>query len=334
MSWPAITPSISRVPVPELPKSSGPAGWRSPPTPRPVTRHSSPPFRCRRTERRQRLGGVEHVLGLEQAGDARHARRQRAEHQGAVRDRLVARDADAPVEGAGRAGGQGPEGGSGYRTTPGSAPALALRKASRRGSVARAIEPTRPRPVNADAAARAGAPELCFDKPLGMWQIAKKSPSPPKVGSMATKKDRGTKRTCQNGECGARFYDFNRSPVVCPICGAKYMIASSPTAAPRAVEPPAPRKVKREEFVEPAVAAEAEAEEALADVETDETRSADRGRRDLPRGRGRGRRRRVDDHRSGRGRGGALIGAPAGGWCCWCIFHGARPRLPGRGAPN
>ncbi len=91
---------------------------------------------------------------------------------------------------------------------------------------------------------------------------------------MATKQDRGTKRTCQNGDCGARFYDLNRSPIVCPICGAKYTIASSPTAIAAArQEEKAPRKVKKEEFVEPAVAAEAEpaSEDALADVEADET---------------------------------------------------------------
>jgi uncharacterized protein (TIGR02300 family) len=90
---------------------------------------------------------------------------------------------------------------------------------------------------------------------------------------MATNKDRGTKRTCQNGECGARFYDLNRSPVVCPICGTKYTIAHSTTAA-AAVAAPAPRKVKREEFVEPAVAAEAETEDALVDVEADEADDA------------------------------------------------------------
>ena len=76
-----------------------------------------------------------------------------------------------------------------------------------------------------------------------MWQIAE-NPLTTKGWLMATNKDRGTKRTCQNGECGARFYDLNRSPVVCPICGAKYTIAHSTTAA-AAVAPPAPRKVRR-----------------------------------------------------------------------------------------
>ena len=30
----------------------------------------------------------------------------------------------------------------------------------------------------------------------------------------------GTKRTCQS--CGSRFYDFGRTPVVCPNCGAVF----------------------------------------------------------------------------------------------------------------
>lgn len=30
----------------------------------------------------------------------------------------------------------------------------------------------------------------------------------------------GTKRMCQS--CGARFYDFGRSPIVCPACGATF----------------------------------------------------------------------------------------------------------------
>jgi len=89
---------------------------------------------------------------------------------------------------------------------------------------------------------------------------------------MATKQDRGTKRTCQNGECGARFYDLNRKPIVCPICGADYVIASSPmpVAAVQVVEKVV-RKPKKEEFAKVAAAEETEAADELADVETDET---------------------------------------------------------------
>jgi len=92
---------------------------------------------------------------------------------------------------------------------------------------------------------------------------------------MATKQDRGTKRTCQNGECGARFYDLNRDPITCPVCGSPYKIASSPTAiAAVQAEEKTPRKVKKEEVVEKVVA-EGEHEEALADVGADETVAED-----------------------------------------------------------
>jgi uncharacterized protein (TIGR02300 family) len=105
-----------------------------------------------------------------------------------------------------------------------------------------------------------------------MWQIASNPPSTTKVGSMATKQDRGTKRTCQNSECGARFYDLNRSPIACPICGASYVIASSPAGIAAVVpEEKTPRKPKKEEFAPAASEEETEAEDELADVETDET---------------------------------------------------------------
>jgi uncharacterized protein (TIGR02300 family) len=40
-----------------------------------------------------------------------------------------------------------------------------------------------------------------------------------------TKEARGTKRTCQNEECEAKFYDLNRDPIVCPICDTVYKLA-------------------------------------------------------------------------------------------------------------
>lgn len=33
------------------------------------------------------------------------------------------------------------------------------------------------------------------------------------------KPDWGTKRLCSNTSCAAKFYDFGRTPVVCPACG-------------------------------------------------------------------------------------------------------------------
>jgi uncharacterized protein (TIGR02300 family) len=90
---------------------------------------------------------------------------------------------------------------------------------------------------------------------------------------MATKQARGTKRTCQN--CDERFYDLGHDPIICPFCGAKYVIASSPAAlaalqaeqrelSARKAKKPAADEAEGEL---PAV----EGEEALADVETDDT---------------------------------------------------------------
>ena len=45
---------------------------------------------------------------------------------------------------------------------------------------------------------------------------------------MSQKAARGTKRTCQG--CGARFYDLDNSPIICPMCEAEFKLA--PTAQP------------------------------------------------------------------------------------------------------
>lgn len=93
---------------------------------------------------------------------------------------------------------------------------------------------------------------------------------------MATKAARGTKRTCQSDECGSRFYDLNRDPITCPICGSIYEIASNPAAAAAAAEAEARalRKAKKAELAaDPAEATElpaVEGEEALADIEAEE----------------------------------------------------------------
>ncbi len=94
----------------------------------------------------------------------------------------------------------------------------------------------------------------------------------------ATKAARGTKRTCQNSDCGARFYDLNRDPIVCPECESKYVIVVQPlTAAQIAAEKARSKPVKATEFVE-ADDAKAddlpEGEEALADIEVAEEAGA------------------------------------------------------------
>ena len=92
---------------------------------------------------------------------------------------------------------------------------------------------------------------------------------------MSTKADRGTKRTCQNPECGSRFYDLNRDPVACPICQSAYQVEASRVAlaiaapsAERAAPRRAPKKpVYATEVVKPEDAPEADADDALAAIE-------------------------------------------------------------------
>lgn len=84
---------------------------------------------------------------------------------------------------------------------------------------------------------------------------------------MADKAARGTKRTCQNDECGSRFYDLNRDPIVCPICGGIYALAHGPVPTAD-IEPV--KKNKPEIVADGDEPPAPEGEEALADIETEE----------------------------------------------------------------
>jgi uncharacterized protein (TIGR02300 family) len=97
---------------------------------------------------------------------------------------------------------------------------------------------------------------------------------------MATKAARGTKRTCQNEECGSRFYDLNRDPIVCPICQSHYVIASAPSIAEAVAAQPEEKPARKAKIPEPVEASELpvvevpEGEDALTDVEVAEEPAA------------------------------------------------------------
>ncbi|MFM1814260.1 MAG: hypothetical protein RLZ98_955 [Pseudomonadota bacterium] len=94
---------------------------------------------------------------------------------------------------------------------------------------------------------------------------------------MSTKEARGTKRTCQSSDCGERFYDLNRDPIICPICQSVYVIASAPLTASLKPEPSSPKAADAnldEDDIEIDDATEsledlAEAEEAVAGDDDD-----------------------------------------------------------------
>lgn len=77
------------------------------------------------------------------------------------------------------------------------------------------------------------------------------------------KPELGTKRSCAG--CGTKFYDFNRTPIVCPKCSAVYQLpvprASAPAAKP---EPAVSEQAPAKEAVDLVSLEEAEAEHAPA----------------------------------------------------------------------
>jgi len=75
----------------------------------------------------------------------------------------------------------------------------------------------------------------------------------------------GTKRMCQS--CGAKFYDFDRSPILCPNCGATF----DPEALLRARRSKAnPAKAKVAKVEEDDIDEALDDDDALADIEDDD----------------------------------------------------------------
>jgi uncharacterized protein (TIGR02300 family) len=73
---------------------------------------------------------------------------------------------------------------------------------------------------------------------------------------------RGTKRTCDNDECGRRFYDLNKVPTDCPYCGEAFV---APAAVVIDIHAPGRRRQAKNYRLEgPAVVAP-QAEPAAAD---------------------------------------------------------------------
>jgi len=85
---------------------------------------------------------------------------------------------------------------------------------------------------------------------------------------MSRRVERGTKRTCQNEECGARFYDLVRDPIACPICQTAFVVPRT-----RSNEPKAASKTHRGAFRRPIVqtAPVVAVEEEAAGLDLDES---------------------------------------------------------------
>jgi uncharacterized protein (TIGR02300 family) len=81
------------------------------------------------------------------------------------------------------------------------------------------------------------------------------------------KPELGSKRQCQS--CGAKFYDLNKDPIICPKCGTVFQAVAATRGRP---EPVANRAEEDEVEVDPAAGPElvsldeVEAEEADKDL--------------------------------------------------------------------
>ena len=88
-----------------------------------------------------------------------------------------------------------------------------------------------------------------------------------------SKPARGTKRVCPS--CGARFYDLNRTPIVCPVCQSVYQVTPPPTRRGERAQPVETRKVEEPEAEAPVlegpeIISLEEAEEGSSDVPAEE----------------------------------------------------------------
>ena len=88
-----------------------------------------------------------------------------------------------------------------------------------------------------------------------------------------SKPARGTKRVCPS--CGARFYDLNRTPIVCPVCQSVYQVTPPPTRRGERAQPVETRKAEEPEAEAPVlkgpeIISLEEAEEGASDVRAEE----------------------------------------------------------------
>ena len=85
---------------------------------------------------------------------------------------------------------------------------------------------------------------------------------------------RGTKRVCPS--CGARFYDLNRTPIVCPVCQSIYQVTPPPRPSRRWERAQSEaRKVEEQEAQAPVlegpeISSLEDAEEGTSDVPIEE----------------------------------------------------------------
>ena len=86
------------------------------------------------------------------------------------------------------------------------------------------------------------------------------------------KAELGLKRTCLS--CGIRFYDFKRTPIICPGCQAEFdpeAVIRSRRGRSAPKESPKAAKQAEKPVMDDAVEVDEDKDEAEAEIETEET---------------------------------------------------------------
>jgi len=84
------------------------------------------------------------------------------------------------------------------------------------------------------------------------------------------KPELGTKRVCPN--CGTKYYDLNRDPIICPKCGTRFEMSGV-----RATRAPAPAPVPEPEEEEEAIVGDLPPDADLVPLEEADDEAADTG---------------------------------------------------------
>ncbi len=134
-------------------------------------------------------------------------------------------------------------------------------------------EPPSDKPAKKEPPSRDKPAKKVAAKPKAGTKPKGRPPAAPVEAPGMSKLARGAKRVCPS--CGARFYDLNRTPIVCPVCQYIYQMTPRPPPSRRwqRAQPVETRKVEEQEAKAPVLEGPTsleEAEEGTSEVPIEE----------------------------------------------------------------
>src|ERR1035441_3433102 len=222
---PATAPIARRTPVPELPKSSGPAGWAKPPTPTPWMRHTPSPVRSSRAPSARMASAV-----CSTSSPSKRPATVLSPTVSAPRIRARCEIDLSP----------------GTRVRPCKGPprraVSGVKLAGFTGAILNKLGRPSRRPRGASSRRSGRSRAACaIDRCAATSQVKHDLPTILRNLTVA-KTELGTKRICP--ETGRKFYDLGKTPVISPYTG-KVVPIVVPAPSRSRPEPAAPAPVAR-----------------------------------------------------------------------------------------